>query len=238
MYGQGIATLALCECYGIMKLSPPTGERHIDPTKTGTPNDAASMLQTLDTGGLAVTVDIGQLELAAKAAVEFIVQAQAADGGWRYEPRELGDMSVVGWQVMAIKSATDAGLGTFEQTNVAASRFLDAVQSDIVHDRWYGSIGTQYAYQPRLRFKTEATTAIGLACRIYMGTTPFHPGMRIAAQRIASRGPLGGDMYYNYYANQVLFQHGGAEWKEWSEKLNAALMLSQEDRSHTLSGGG
>jgi len=232
MYGQGIATLALCECYGIMKLSPPTGDRHINPTNMGTPNDSASMQQVLGPGGMAVTVDIDQLELAAKAAVDFIVNAQAADGGWRYEPRELGDMSVVGWQVMAIKSATDAGLGTFEQTNVAASRFLDAVQSDIVHDRWYGSIGTQYAYQPRLRFKTEATTAIGLACRIYMGTTPFHPGMRIAAQRIASRGPLGGDMYYNYYANQVLFQHGGAEWKEWSEKLNAALMLSQEDRGH------
>ena len=252
MYGQGIATLALCECYGIMKQSPLTGDtltgdrltgdrltgdrltgdRRIDPTAMGTPNDAALIHPAPNAGGAATTVDIQQLELAAKAAVEFIVRAQAADGGWRYEPRELGDTSVVGWQVMAIKSATDAGLGTYEQTNAAASRFLDAVQGDVVHDRWYGSIGTQYAYQPRLRFKTEATTAIGLACRIYMGTTPFHPGMRIAAQRIASRGPIGGDMYYNYYANQVLFQHGGAEWKEWSEKLNLALMLSQEDRGH------
>ena len=29
-------------------------------------------------------------------------------------------------------------------------------------------------------------------------------------------------IWTDYYANQVMFQHGGAEWKEWSEKLNRA----------------
>ena len=104
------------------------------------------------------------------------------------------DTSVVGWQVMVLKSASDAGLGSYDQTNAGASRFLDAVQVEVLHDRWYGSLGTQYAYQPSMRMKTEATTAIGLACRIYMGTTPFMSGMQIAVKRIAARGPIGGDM--------------------------------------------
>ena len=33
-----------------------------------------------------------------------------ATGGWRYSPGDDGDTSVVGWQLMALKSAQMAGL--------------------------------------------------------------------------------------------------------------------------------
>ena len=39
------------------------------------------------------------------SAAEFIVRAQHSEGGWRYEPRQEGDLSVVGWQLMALQSA-------------------------------------------------------------------------------------------------------------------------------------
>ena len=73
MYSHGLATIALCEAYGL------TGDRQVGP--------------------------------AAQGAVNFILNAQnPADGGWRYNPRDPGDTSVVGWQLMALKSAHMAGL--------------------------------------------------------------------------------------------------------------------------------
>src|SRR5207253_902634 len=44
-----------------------------------------------------------KLRETAQRAVDFIAIAQNdRTGGWRYQPRTIGDTSVVGWQVMAL----------------------------------------------------------------------------------------------------------------------------------------
>ncbi|HOM15802.1 MAG TPA: prenyltransferase/squalene oxidase repeat-containing protein, partial [Thermoguttaceae bacterium] len=45
-----------------------------------------------------------QLREAAQLALDFIVKAQHPAGGWRYQPGEAGDTSMVGWQLMALNS--------------------------------------------------------------------------------------------------------------------------------------
>jgi hypothetical protein len=231
MYGHGIATLALCECYGILAQTPPSDAEHANPM---VPHAAYESLSNQHKKLFRQwgTVDVERLRYAATAAANFIVSAQAIDGGWRYRPGELGDTSVVGWQIMALKSARDAGLGTNEETFAAARQYLDSAQLDPVGDASNGFIGTRYAYKTDKRRITEATTAIGLACRLCMGTSPYHPGMEVAVKRMVTAGPLGGNMYYNCYANQVMFQHGGVEWQSWSQRLNQMLMESQNRRGH------
>ena len=231
MYGHGIATLALCECYGILTQTPP-----IDAANTNSMEPKTAYGERTDAPNALVkrwtAVDVERLKQAATAAVGFIVKAQAVDGGWRYRSGELGDTSVVGWQVMALKSAKDAGLGIHEQSVAGAQRFLNSVQFDPVGNRSFGFIGTRYAYKPDRRKVTPATTAIGLACRICMGKSPFHPAVVTAVDRIVTEGHGGGDMYYNFYANQVVFQHGGAAWESWNQQLSKALIKSQNRRGH------
>ena len=53
----------------------------------------------------------------AQASINFIVAAQdPVGGGWRYQVKQAGDTSVVGWQLMALKSAHMAYLNVPPET--------------------------------------------------------------------------------------------------------------------------
>src|SRR5690606_21041897 len=60
----------------------------------------------------------------AQRAIDFIAAAQHKKGGWRYDPGQEGDTSVVGWQLMALRSAELAGLEVPKQCFVLADQFL------------------------------------------------------------------------------------------------------------------
>ncbi len=93
MYGHGLASIALCEAYGMTR----------DPAMRG----------------------------AAQKSLDFIVAAQdPIGGGWRYTPQEAGDTSVLGWQLMALKSGSMAYLEVPQETIRKATYFLDSVQSE------------------------------------------------------------------------------------------------------------
>ncbi len=92
MYAHGLASLALCECYGMT-------------------NDKV-------------------VRRAAQAALNFIAAAQdPIGGGWRYDPREPGDTSVTGWQMMALKSGQMAYLTVDPAVFERARMFLKSAST-------------------------------------------------------------------------------------------------------------
>ena len=63
------------------------------------------------------------LLLPAKAALNFVASSQdPKGGGWRYQPREQGDTSILGWQLMALKSGQMAGLSHPAETSATRRR--------------------------------------------------------------------------------------------------------------------
>ena len=68
-----------------------------------------------------------------------IARAQHNEGGWRYRPGDAGDTSVVGWQVMALKSAQMAGLNVPQSTLDKARRYLASARR--------GKDKAEYGYQ-------------------------------------------------------------------------------------------
>lgn len=208
MYGHAISTMALCEAYGMTK-------------------DRALLSH-------------------AQVAVNYIVRGQGADGSWGYQAGTVGDTSIVGWQIQALKAAQLTKDITVPDASIKkAVDFLNKVSS--------GSLKAQYGYNQPTGRPGTALTAVGLLCRYYVdGWGPNNAGMaegtiglfgatkadatmtvtktdrarapltgaRVAALLKANpaRGPaVMPDMYYFYYATQVVHFFGGQEWQEWNE---------------------
>jgi hypothetical protein len=184
MYGQGIASIALCEAYAMTK-------------------DEA-------------------LKPFAQSAIDFIVSAQEPrGGGWRYTPGQPGDTTMLGWQLMALKSGKLAGLKVPYETLRLVEKFLDSVQTDY---------GAGYGYlTPE---KRQTTTAVGLLCRMYTGWPRNRDAIIRGAGYLDHHGPDEHDMYFNYYSTQVLHHFGGAPWQRWNEKMRERLIATQGRAGH------
>jgi hypothetical protein len=157
----------------------------------------------------------------AQMAVNFICYAQdPVGGGWRYEPRTPGDTSVVGWQIMALKSGHMAYLQVPPVVVKKAYTFLDSVQSNG---------GAAYGYTSPGAGK--ATTAVGLLCRMYLGWKKDEPALGRGVKLLGDQGPAS-DMYYNYYATQVMRHWEGEAWNKWNASMRDQLVSSQSKAGH------
>jgi hypothetical protein len=152
-----------------------------------------------------------------QAVLNYIMEAQdSAGGGWRYHPGQAGDTSVVGWQVMALKSGFMGGIQVNPLVVTKAGAFLDSVQSEE---------GARYGYLDKSS-ASDTRSAVGLLCRMYMGWKKDHPAIEKGVAILAKRGPTK-DLYYNYYATQIMHHMGGEFWKSWNDKLKPLLLKTQ-----------
>jgi hypothetical protein len=183
MYSQGLATIALCEDYGLTK-------------------DSA----------------VGS---AAQAAIKYIERAQnKTTGGWRYQPGDEGDTSVVGWQVMALKSAQMAGLAVDSNSFEGARRFLGTVKKS--------ARGGLFAYEV-FQEPTPTMSAVGLLCNQYLGARGNDPSMDEGKAYLLGNSPNMQlrNIYYWYYATQVMHNLLGPEWDRWNRQMRRVLIESQ-----------
>ncbi len=163
---------------------------------------------------------------AAQRAIDFIAGAQHDGGGWRYYPGEEGDTSVVGWQLMALQSGKIAYLKVPKSAFERAGRFLDTVK--------IGRRGGLFSYQPG-RGPSAAMTAEGLLCRQYLGWKADNRGLREGISRLLEEEMPSADqpnIYYWYYATQVMHHVGGDAWKKWNAAVRDALLSMQDKEGH------
>ncbi|MCE9604738.1 MAG: terpene cyclase/mutase family protein [Planctomycetia bacterium] len=162
----------------------------------------------------------------AQKAIDFIVKAQHARGGWRYSPGEAGDTSVVGWQIMALRSAQMAKLNVPDAVLRKSDLFLASVQASTSQGR--------FSYMPGSHI-SEVMTAEGLLCRLYSGwRTNFPPLVNGVDWLLKSHLPTAENinMYYCYYATQVMHHIGGDRWKKWNERTRKVLVELQATEGH------
>lgn len=157
------------------------------------------------------------LRPAAQAAIDYVQKAQGPRGSWGYTARTDNDTSILGWQIQALHAAQLAqDLAVDPKVIERAMKFLDAVSPGQTKSAYgYGDSGSA---RPG-----TSLTAIGLLCRYYMDgwrreNTAFADGSKGLARHGQTLVSAGGvDMYYYYYATQVVRFYGGEEWRTWNE---------------------
>jgi hypothetical protein len=168
---------------------------------------------------------------AAERAVRFIEGMQHNDGGWRYTPRmeKPGDTSVTGWQVLALKSAREAGIPVSYEC-------IDKIR-EYFESRKTGENGRTGYYDRHPH--TEATTGVGMFARQFLLGEPDAQLVRDAAVFLADYADRqwGGlepdarksknfepDFYLWYNCTLAMFQAGGEPWQRWNRVVRDTVI--------------
>jgi hypothetical protein len=165
-----------------------------------------------------------RLRFAAERAIRFIEKSQIpATGGWHYNPfptPTIGDTSVVGWQVMAVKSAQMAGLEVSPTAIEGAHKWLALVAK--------GNSNGLFSYNPETQ-ASPRMSSVGLLCTQYLGAKRDDPAIREGIDYLMGRLPSidNRDAYYWYYATQVMHNVPGPEWDSWNRQMRRVLIESQ-----------
>ncbi len=195
---------------------------HTGPLHSGLYSQAQCTIAICELYGM--TKD-SRLREPAQLAVNYCVSAQDKNkGGWRYIPGEDSDTSVTGWFLMALQSAKMAGLEVPSPTLSLISQFLETVSYEG---------GSRYGYiaggEPK-----RSMTAEGLLCREWLGWPREDERLQKGADWLLSKENLPAwserDVYYWYYATQVLHHLEGDRWETWNHLMRELLPERQEKK--------
>ena len=157
-------------------------------------------------------------------AVRLIVNSQNEEGGWRYRPEPAdADVSVTICQVMALRSAREAGLSVPKETIDRAIKYVkDCQNSDGGFKYMMSSGGSAF---PR--------SAAGVAALYYAGVyqdAALKKGLDyVMMYRHQMNNYAVGHFYYgHYYAVQATYLAGGQYWKQWFPAIRRELLLRQD----------
>jgi hypothetical protein len=204
MYGHGITTLMLAEMLG-MGL-----------------NDAQ------DT----------RVRASLKLALELIMRTQKIPrgdqrykGGWRYEPAANdADLSVTVWQVMALRSAKNAGLDIAKDVIDEAAEYIRRSYPSYRSDQPNTELPPgAFSYQPG-GTGTYSTGAAGLLALQVCGSYDDRTVKGTADWLLKNkpRWDVQWFFYGTYYYAQGMFQRGGAHAEEGRKNVCAILLAHQE----------
>lgn len=154
--------------------------------------------------------------------INFILATQIDDGGWRYvKGQPDGDMSMFGWQLMAIKSAEAAGIEITFETKRRLVKFLDSRRLG----RYGGLAGYRDGEPP-----SPAMTAEALFCRQILNIDQDKSATDEAVRYLLANRPNRSALnyYYWYYGTLAMYQRGGADWEQWNAAMRDLIVSEQQ----------
>lgn len=190
MYGHGFATLFLGEVYGT-------------------------------TRGGGETRQADRVHDALVRAVRLIERTQNDEGGWRYNPVPFdADVSVTICQVMALRSARNAGLEVSKTVIDKAVKYIRECQNPDGGFRYMSQSGS--SLWPR--------SAAGVASLYYAGIyddQAVRDGINYLMVNAMPNNPVRSETHYwygMYYTAQAMYLAGGDNWARWWPEARTEIL--------------
>ncbi len=157
-----------------------------------------------------------------RRAVRLIVNTQNNEGGWRYQPvRNDADISVTVCQVMALRSARNAGIYVDKTVIDAATEYVKASQNPDGGFRYMLDSGGS----------AFARSAAGVAALQYAGVyagEEVERGLEYVVRFIPPQDQTVGHYFYgHYYAAQAMYLGGDRYWQRWWPAVRDELIEKQ-----------
>ena len=168
-------------------------------------------------------------------AVRLIVATQNHEGGWRYQPvPQQADISVTICQVMALRSARNAGISIPKATIDRAVSYVRRCQN---------SSDGGFRYMLTSGGSAFPRSAAGVASLYYSGVykdNALSNGLDylLKAKRKSPKQNRGHYFYGHYYAVQAMYLAGGKYWAEWFPWIREELLNRQDTTGKWSSGHG
>jgi len=158
-------------------------------------------------------------------AVELIINSQNQEGGWRYNPVPYdADISVTICEIMALRSARNAGIKVPKETIDRAIAYVRSCQNSDGGFRYMSTSGT--SLWPR--------TAAGVASLYYAGVysdNSIDRGLNYLQDSVnPDAGGNSGEAHYfygHYYAVQAMYLAGGKRWTAWWPNIRDEMISKQ-----------
>jgi hypothetical protein len=175
-----------------------------------------------------------ELKEPAQKSVDYSIGIhQKPYSGWRYKPKQEGDISHTGWFIMQLKSAKVAGLKVdgagFQGGMNFVNKLLSKKSGRSVYEMSQANSTFKNGYVGASMGRPARRTSISMVCRLFMGEPRDGEVMKLSARFPVAAPPKWEqeDFYYWYYATLAMFQMGGEEWKTWNKALKPALVDNQ-----------
>ncbi len=157
-------------------------------------------------------------------AVDLIIGTQNDEGGWRYNPVPYdADISVTICQIMALRSARNAGIKVPKQTIDRAVEYVHRCQNP----------DGGFKYMLQAGGSAWPRTAGGVASLFYAGMYSDDSITRgldyLIRNALPGRRAAGQAHYYygHYYAVQAMYLAGGEYWMRWWPAIRDELLAKQ-----------
>jgi hypothetical protein len=159
-----------------------------------------------------------------RRAVDLIVQVQGPRGGWHYQstPRD-GDTSVCVMQIMALKSAQQAGIFVPSDTIGRAIRLIKTRYDHQRHGYGYNNDTFHYHHLG----SSAAGTCIMLVTGEQDPTYTLEPLEKLIATLEHAPDRIHWHFYYAYYTSICSYLAGDAVFKRWVAALEPWLLDQQ-----------